>query len=355
MSFRLLRLRAALALAVVSVVMVGLSRAPAVGADVAEGHTRCRDVSVPVSTASGQPPEYQIWGRLCIPEGRSASTVQVLLHGLNYSHVYWDFPYRNSRYSYVSRAHQAGYATFNLDRIGVGHSSHPPSGQVTLHSNALAVAQVVAALRTGAIGSRPFAKVILVGHSFGSEVAKLAASRYHAADALILTGNARHVSPSGAALAAQFGQPVSEVPRLAAQVPAGDDGYVTVKDESRAALMYHVPGADPRVIERDAATKETNTLGEIFTIGDANAPGVTEAIDVPVLFVVGDRDRLVCAADANNDCSSSAGLAAGERPFYPAAPRVDALLLDDVGHAINLHHAAPGAYAKLLYWAARNL
>ncbi|KAB8181858.1 alpha/beta fold hydrolase [Nonomuraea phyllanthi] len=334
--------------------LAGSVTATPAGADASTPAARCRDVTVPVSIAAGQPRSHRIWGQLCTPAGRAASTVQVLIHGLNYSHVYWDFPYRTHHYSYVKRANQAGYATFNLDRIGVGRSSHPASKEVTLQSNALTIAQVAQALRTGKAGPRAFAEVVLVGHSFGSEVAKFAASRFQAADALILTGNAHRVSPSGAELAGRYGQPVSEVPRLAAQVPPGDDGYVTVKDEQRPAVMYYVPGADPQVIARDSATKETNTMSELFSLGDAGAPGVTEAIRVPVLFVVGKRDRLVCAADAN-DCTSPAALAADERPLYPAAPRVDAVVLDDVGHAINLHRRAPAAYTKVLNWLDRSI
>ncbi|MEV0589089.1 alpha/beta hydrolase [Nonomuraea sp. NPDC050310] len=313
----------------------------------------CSEMRVPVATAVDQPARHRIWGRLCLPAGRTATTVHVLVHGLNYSHVYWDFPYRRHHYSYVERAGRAGHATFNLDRIGVGRSSHPASGEVTTQSNALAVAQVVAALRAGTAGRRPFAKVVLVGHSYGAEVAILAASRFHAADALVLTGTSRLKSPSAAALAARYGQPVSEVPRLAAQVPAGDYGYVTVRDEQRPALMYHRPAADPEVIARDSATKETNTISELMTIGDAAAPGVSEAVSVPVLFVVGDRDRLICAADAN-DCSSPVALVRDQRPYYPGAPRVDAVVLDDVGHAINLHRRAPMAYIRMLDWITRN-
>jgi hypothetical protein len=80
-------------------------------------------------------------------------------------------------------------------------------------------------------------------------------------DALVLTGNGHRISPSGAALAAQFGQSVQEVPRLAAEVPPGDEGYVTVQDASRPAVMYNLQDADPRVVALDIATKETNTLG----------------------------------------------------------------------------------------------
>jgi pimeloyl-ACP methyl ester carboxylesterase len=313
----------------------------------------CRDVSVPVSLAAGQPARYQLSGRLCTPAARSAATVQVLLHGLNYSHVYWDFPLQPNRYSYVRWANRAGYATFNLDRIGVGHSSHPPSGEVTLESNAFTIHQVVAALRGGSVLGRAFGNVVLVGHSYGSEIAKLEASSYGDVDALVLTGSAHHVSPSGAARLAQFAEHAAADPRLAAEVPPGDDGYVTLQDASRPEVMYNLPAADPRVIARDVATKETNTLGEIFTIGDANAPGVTDHLSIPLLIVNGTADQLACAPDAT-DCATAATLRAAEQPFYPRT-RVDAIVVPDLGHVINLHRDAPAAYLGIIGWLNRNV
>jgi pimeloyl-ACP methyl ester carboxylesterase len=310
--------------------------------------THCRDVSVPVSLTQGRPARYQIWGQLCTPGYRPAATVQVLIPGLNYSHVYWDFPFQPDHYSYVRHANQAGYATFNLDRIGVGHSSHPASGDVTLESNAYTIHQVIAALRGGAIAGHSFSSVMLVGHSYGSEIAKLESSIYRDADALVLTGSAHTVSPTAQQRLAQLGQPVDQVPRLAAEVPAGDNGYVTVQDAQRPELMYNAADADPHVITRDIATKETNTLGELATIGDANAPGTTERITVPILIVDGADDKLACAPDAS-DCTSAATLTAAEQPFYPHA-RVDAVVIPHAGHAINLHHNADLAYRSILAW-----
>jgi len=344
---RMLRALAALG------VLAGLLTAAPVRAESSDHQARCREVAVPVSIAEGQPARYQLWGSFCAPAGRGATTVQVLLHGLNYSHVYWDFPFQPARYSYVRRANGAGYATFNVDRIGVGRSSHPPSGEVTLQSNAFTVHQVVAALRAGTIAGHAVTKVVLVGHSYGSEVAKLEASRYGDVDALVLTGNGHVISPSAVELAVTLGQPVQEVPRLAAEVPPGDDGYGTVQDAQRPLLMYNVARADPRVIALDAATKETNTLGELLTLGDANAPGVTAHLRVPLLIVNGTEDRLACAPDAT-DCSSAATLEAAERPFYPEA-RVDAVVVVGAGHAINLHRNAHAAYSGMVAWTDRHV
>ena len=316
-------------------------------AEASTQQSRCREVSVPVAIAPGEPARDHIWGELCTPTGRPAATVQILLHGLNYSHVYWDFPLRPTKYSYTRWANRAGYATFNIDRIGVGNSSHPSSSAITLASNAYTVQQVVHALRAGN-ASPAIQKVVLVGHSYGSEIAKLTASTYGGVDALVLTGSGHRVSPSGAARAAELGQPVSEVPRLAARVPSGDLGYVTVQDASRTEIMYSVPDAEPGVIALDIATKETNTMPEIFTIGDANLPGVTDKIRIPVLIVDGVKDRLVCAPDAM-DCSTSAKIEAFEQPYFPAT-NVDAVVIADAGHVVNLHRNARTAYRAITNW-----
>jgi alpha-beta hydrolase superfamily lysophospholipase len=140
---------------------------------------------------------------------------------------------------------------------------------------------------------------------------------------------------------------------LAVEVPAGDNGYVTVQDAQRPEFMYNVTDADTRVIALDIATKETNTLGELITIGDANAPGMTEQITVPILIVDGADDKLACAPDAT-DCTSAATLAAAEQPFYPHA-RVDAVVIPHAGHAINLHHNAELAYRSIITWTNRTL
>lgn len=339
--------------AIAAGLMTGLLAAAPVTANASEPSAHCRDVTVPVSLAPGQPVQYTIWGRLCTPANRPASTVQVLIPGLNYGRVYWDFPFQPGHYSYVRHANRAGYATFDLDRIGIGRSSHPASADVTLESNAYTVHQVVAALRRGTVSGRPFRTVMLVGHSYGSEIAKLEAAVDRDVDALVLTGSAHTISPTTQQLLAQLGQPVDQVPRLAAEVPQGDNGYVTVQDAHRPKGMYNVADADPRVIALDIATKETNTLGELFTIGDANASGLTDRIAVPILIADGANDALACAPDAT-DCTSAASLAAAERPFYPHA-RVDAVVIPHAGHAINLHRNAATAYRSIITWTKRVL
>ena len=81
----------------------------------------CTDVRISVTIGDGL--SVPIAGRLCVPAG--ATTVQLLLHGVTYGQHYWDLPFQPEKYSYVAAANQAGYATLNIDTLGVGGSFRP--------------------------------------------------------------------------------------------------------------------------------------------------------------------------------------------------------------------------------------
>jgi pimeloyl-ACP methyl ester carboxylesterase len=133
----------------------------------------CRNVSVPVALAEGQPADQHISARLCEPGTNSASarTLLVLVHGITYDRNYWDIPDptgHTDRYSFVSAALKAKLSTLSVDRIGAGQSSHPLSALVDIDSNAHTVHQLIRAVRSGAIrrtGGGVFETVVLVGHS----------------------------------------------------------------------------------------------------------------------------------------------------------------------------------------------
>src|SRR5215470_3915351 len=128
----------------------------------------CGDYTLSVTLGPGNPNTFHVVGTLCSQGPLAGKTVQLLLHGSTYARYYWDFPYQTTHYSYVRAATSSGYATFNLDRIGNGASDHPDGNLVDMNSNAFVVHQVVKALRTGAVASQSFQKVIVVGHSMGS-------------------------------------------------------------------------------------------------------------------------------------------------------------------------------------------
>src|SRR5262245_39860697 len=74
---------------------------------------RGQPLQIPVALSPGAPADQTISATLSRPPG-SGGTLQILLHGATYSHVYWDFPFKPERYSYVRAMSRAGYATLNM-------------------------------------------------------------------------------------------------------------------------------------------------------------------------------------------------------------------------------------------------
>jgi len=125
-----------------------LAAVPAAGAHAAAlPAVSCSDANLPVRIADPGPAGQTLWGQLCYRGNREPGTVQLLVHGATYTHLYWNFPYGNGYYSYVDAATAAGYATFDIDRIGAGNSSHPPSTGLDLAAGAVALHDAVTALR----------------------------------------------------------------------------------------------------------------------------------------------------------------------------------------------------------------
>jgi pimeloyl-ACP methyl ester carboxylesterase len=105
---------------------------------------KCQSFMVPVTVENV--PGAKVYGELCVPSGRAPSTVQLLVHGTTYNHNYWDWPENPEVHSHVRAALKAGYATFNVDRLGVGQSTKPASHLVTLAATIDTLHQVITQL-----------------------------------------------------------------------------------------------------------------------------------------------------------------------------------------------------------------
>ena len=172
-----------------------------------------------------------LYGELCVRADRTPSAVQLLVHGATYNSYYSDWPYRPSFYSYVRQMTGAGYATFNIERLGYGRSTHPDSTLVTLQNGTEALHQVVEKLRSGEIGGHAFSRVIWVGHSLGTLYGWLEASVSKDVDAFVLTGLLHTVKPSWLALAFQSAYSANLDPKFATS--GFDAGYLTFKPGTR--------------------------------------------------------------------------------------------------------------------------
>ena len=153
--------------------------------------------------------------------------MQLLVHGATYNHLYWDFPYGDGYYSYVDAATAAGYATFDVDRIGDGNSSHPPSTDVTLTAGAVALHDAVTALRIGTVDGHPFQHVIMVGHSLGSIEAWIEDALYHDVNVMIITGALHALTPNAPTLVGNDFYSAVDDPKFAES--GLDPGYLTTR------------------------------------------------------------------------------------------------------------------------------
>lgn len=308
-----------------------------------------KQISVAVAMAPHGSPDQHVGGVLCVPPGPRAAVVQVLIPGGTYGLSYWSMRGAPDGPSYVEAMSAAGYATLAIDRLGAGRSSRPPSSRFEDQTHEFVVHQLIQQLRAGAIGGRAFERVILVGNSFGSTLARMVAVHYPGdADGLILTGETS--TPNWAAFAAHEADylPASQDPRFADQ--GLDDGYLVVQQGAKSRMFYHQPAADPSVMASDEAAPEPDVYPADPEYG---SPALDREITLPVLIVVGQYDQLMCGEGAT-DCSSSAALLASEQKAYGPGAAVEAAVIADAGHALNLHTTAPVWFDIASDWMGRH-
>lgn len=309
----------------------------------------CTDIRIPVTISDGV--SGQIAGRLCVPAG--ATSVQLLLHGITYGQYYWDLPFQPEVYSYVAAANRAGYATLNIDRLGVGDSFHPPSALVTLENDASVVDQITQALRNGKIGGTAFRKVALVGHSYGSLIAFITAGRHQNVDALVATGASHQINAVNVVtrIVAPSGPAILD-PKFAAS--GLDIGYLTTRPGARTGF-YNTQNTDPAVIALDEKLKQTVTTEELVTVLPSFLFNDSSKINIPVFAVNSTDEPFFCNGLLTADCSSATALIASERRFYGPGATLDALVVPDAGHDVTLARSAPKTVAAIQDWLSQHV
>lgn len=302
-------------------------------------------VSFDVTPAHAPGTTWRLGAELFLPAGDPPDTVQLLLPGLTYDRRYWTAP---GALDYTRHAVGEGYAVLALDRPGTGDSEHPPADQVTVDSNVDAVHQVVTALREGAPGIPAFRHVVAVGHSLGSGIALIEAARHQDLDALVVTGLLHAVGPLyPEAVPALY--PAAADPLLAPTGPP--ENYLTTLPGRRAALYEHPPGVDPGVSAWHEDTKSTVTAGEGFTLDAIYRPEAATGVRAPVLLVVGREDRLFGGGEVSTE--DAASVVSHERKFYTGTTDLEAYVVPDAAHSLNVHRTAPSWYAAAHEWLAR--
>lgn len=325
---------------------------PAAAGAEPDGQSRvCHAQRIPVSMSERGPADQHIYGELCHPAGQKPAAVMLLTHGITYDHNYFDFPGSGGRHSYARAANEAGYATLTIDRLGSGSSSHPPGASVGMNAHVWIAHQLVQKLRHGGIDSASgpvtFDKVIQAGHSYGSGVTWIEASRYKDVDAIIVTG-ANHflrMDTIAQVLTPSF-IPSTADPKVARTV--ADPSYVTTRPGTRYADFMAPGNVAPEVVATDEELKQTVTATELaeipFDIGHSLD------IRVPVLVAQGDKDTLFCGAGVS--CGNERQLIKAEAPHLGNPPCVDAYLQPGAGHDNVLMRNSRDFFDALNSWAA---
>jgi pimeloyl-ACP methyl ester carboxylesterase len=291
---------------------------------------------------------YQLAGWACWRGTPTHKPVEILVAGFTYDHAYWDFPYQPQTYSYVQAATTAGYVTYDIDRLGTGRSSYPPSELLTASAHVYALHQLVARVRT----EFPAVPVVTVGHSAGSGTVLQEAATYADTDGVILTGLLHEPEPAGAQLFASF-YPANADPAFSGLRP--DPGYLTTQPGLRGPDFYNMLVADPVVIGWDEATKSTGSSTELGTGDTAFLASTSQAIQVPVLLAVGQDDASFCSDAVGLSCDDSAAVLARESADFSPAAVLEAYVLPLSGHDINLHPNAPLWFAAANDWMSRRI
>ncbi|MFE0415539.1 alpha/beta hydrolase [Streptomyces tendae] len=308
----------------------------------------CYEVRVPVSVKTTG--RAHIYGELCQPRQKTkvSKTVQLLVPGSTYNHNYYDMPVENGRYSYVSKALDEGFSTFNIDRLATGKSTLPPSSKYTRESSTDAIHQVISRLRGGQVKDRAFDKVVWVGHSLGSSMAWAQAAKYNNdVDAFVLTSMSHVVrqeepSDDGPGEDVKFEIKAKDDPKFRGKI--NDPGYLTTNVGMRQ-FFYYTPNTDPAVIKADERLKDVSTAADSDNASLPAAQSPSQAIKVPTLLVTGDKDQY-CTVDT---CTPKTMLA-NERPYYSDQADLTSIVVPNSGHAVQLHKNAPRTNAQILHW-----
>lgn len=315
----------------------------------------CQSFAVPVNVENV--PDAKLYGELCVPTGQAPKTVQLLVHGTTYNHNYWDWPEDPETHSHVRAALKAGYATFNVDRLGVGQSTKPTAHLVTLANTVDTLHQVITQLRSGAIGNHKFSRVVYFGSSLSTAYGWVEASLHHDIDAFVLTGLLHFTRPTFLGLVQQNIYSVCDDPDFS---KAGlDCGYLTNRPGSKATFFYNMPNADQKVIDTDERLKDVASGRLIeqsvpLVLGQPHGESPSRFIKVPTLVVLGEED--MTAAGSDGIVCTNEAVKNAEAPYYPLVPGgIEVHVVPRTGHSLPLHRNGRETTELIMKWVNRHV
>jgi pimeloyl-ACP methyl ester carboxylesterase len=335
------------------------------------GHGQCQDFNVPVDV--DDVPDAQLYVEYCAPpEALYNGTLMFMVHTTNHNHYGWDPP--NQRFSQVRSAVESGFSVVNIDRLGSGQSTLPPSDLVTIDKVITAIHGVVAKLRDGSLTGTTHSSIVWLGSSFGAMYAWQHEGKYPGDfDGFVLNGIHHRIKLSFARFAlAEAIVSVCEDPVFSQTM--SDCGYLVDAIGFKGPLYYDEPNAAPGMIS--GANWEVRLLRDVVSanllleslafIGLEPGPDGPREIPVdvetspsqnvskPTLVVIGEKDPIFCGGPEGYICDEPT-IRAFEAPYYADAPLFDVFVPKGTGHLINLHLNGPSSMDFENQWVLDNI
>jgi hypothetical protein len=328
--------------------MPGVPSPVSVAGAASASDAQCREYSFPVTTSQAGGAAAKIWGQLCTddPVRLGEQPVQVLIHGGAYDHTYFDWPYQPDRYNYVRSMTRQGFTVLNFDRLGYGHSDHPLGASLTFDVAAFTVHQLIQHLRRGSLG-RPFPTIVTNGFSMGGLIAQVEAATFHDVDALTTHAVGHYFgAPRSLVRLATVAYPALLDPKFSSRPWALDPTYLTTMP-GRRVVFYGPPGAyDPAQLEYEEKDKDVVTATELADIVVKSYTELTQRIDAPILWTLGEYDQIWCGTTDN--CFTDPETA-GEASHYKAGLFTKYIAPDD-GHSVILGLGTTAYQAEVVSW-----
>ena len=332
----------------------------------------CPAFNVPVDV--DEVPDAQIFLEYCPPpEAVSNGTLIFMVHTTNHNHYGWDPP--NQRFSQVRSALQSGFSVVNIDRLGSGQSTLPPSNLVTIDKVITAIHGVVGRLRDGSLTGTVHSSIVWLGSSFGAMYAWQHEGKYpNDFDGFVLNGIHHRAKLSFAqfALGGEAIISVCQDPVFGQTI--SDCGYLVDAIGFKGPLYYDKPNAAPGMISgsnwevrllRDVVSANllltsvpfigivvTETGPQEITVDVETSP--SQNVSKPTLVVIGEKDPIYCGGPEGYVCDEPT-IRAFEAPYYGNAPVFDVFVPKDTGHVINLHQNGPSSMDFQNQWVLDNI
>lgn len=226
-----------------------------------------------------------------------------------------------------------------------GESSRPQGSKPCQVENQVAILHdIVQGARSGRYGCRPYSRIILVGHSFGSLILQAFTNSYpKAAEAIILTGFSTQILESNQASIASGG--------LGEELNALQSPYSSLPNQKTFIEAFYYGAFNLEVAKYDFRHSETFNLWEALTTAYGNlrpAEGYTGS----VIVLNGEHDAPSCSGHCGFGKKS---LTSKVRTFYPNAKSFSYHNTADTGHVVNLHFTAQESYGIIYDFLERDM